>query len=343
MSQPAILALTTGEPAGIGPDLALQWMQEYQQLESTEQTQWDHTRVLVLANADVLQARARQLGIGLKPYWVNTWQALENLPPLSSGYLPVWSLPIQAPVMPGELNPANATYVLDMLTLAAQGCMEKRFAGMVTAPVHKGVINDAGVDFSGHTEFLQMYTGSRQVVMMLATARLRVALVTTHLPLRAVADAITQEKLQQVLEILYTSLQQQWGIAQPKILVCGLNPHAGEGGHLGDEEIQIIEPVLQTYRDQGKNIVGPLPADTLFTEKVLHGADAVLAMYHDQGLPVLKHQGFGQAANITLGLPIVRTSVDHGTALELAGRGQAHTGSLWTALQAARVMRPLIF
>jgi 4-hydroxythreonine-4-phosphate dehydrogenase len=236
---------------------------------------------------------------------------------------------------PGVLNPANAAYVLRTLELAARGCLDGRFAAIVTAPVHKGVINDAGVTFSGHTEFFAELTGSTQVVMMLACPGLRVALATTHLPLRAVADAIDPPLLERVLHILHADLQTKFGIKAPRILVCGLNPHAGEGGHIGREEIDIIIPVLERLRTQGMHLEGPLPADTLFTPKHLTDADAVLAMYHDQGLPVLKHMGFGNAVNITLGMPIIRTSVDHGTALDLAGRGTADAGSLKVALATA--------
>ena len=216
--------------------------------------------------------------------------------------------------------------------------LNRQFAGMITAPVHKGVINEAGIPFSGHTEFLADLTHTPQVVMMLATRGLRVALVTTHLPLRQVSDAITPERLMRVTRILHADLQQKFGIARPRILVCGLNPHAGEGGHLGHEEIDIIEPTLERLRSEGMDLRGPLPADTLFTPKYLEHCDAVLAMYHDQGLPVLKYKGFGAAVNITLGLPIIRTSVDHGTALDLAGSGKIDTGSLQVALETAYQM-----
>lgn len=228
--------------------------------------------------------------------------------------------------------------MLETLTRAGQGCLDGTFAGMITAPVHKGVINQAGIAFSGHTEFLAELTHTQQVVMMLATRGLRVALVTTHLPLKDVAAAITTERLERVIRILHADLQSKFGIAEPRILVCGLNPHAGEGGHLGREEIEIIEPTLERMRTQGVNLIGPLPADTLFTPKYLEHADAVLAMYHDQGLPVLKFKGFGAALNVTLGLPIIRTSVDHGTALDLAGTGKVDIGSLQVALETAYQM-----
>ena len=241
---------------------------------------------------------------------------------------------LNAPAICGQLNPANSHYVLKTIRMATQGCMDGVFAAMVTAPVHKGVINDAGISFSGHTEFIAEMTGGVPV-MMLATPGLRVALVTTHLPLSQVSAAITPKALTDVIHLLDSDLRQRFGITNPKILVCGLNPHAGENGHLGREEIDLIEPVLNQLRNEGIHLEGPLPADTLFTPKYLDAADAVLAMYHDQGLPVLKHKGFGQAVNITLGLPIIRTSVDHGTALELAGTGKANLGSLKLALQTA--------
>src|SRR5690606_14870997 len=258
--------------------------------------------------------------------------------PAPAGSLYVWDTPLQAEVTAGQLDARNAAYVLETLRRAGQGCIDGNFAGIITAPVHKGVINEAGVPFSGHTEFFAEQTGTEQVVMMLATRGLRVALVTTHLPLRNVADAITPERLKRVTRILHADLRDKFGIARPRILVCGLNPHAGEGGHLGREEIEIIEPALETLRSEGLDLIGPLPADTLFTPKHLENCDAVLAMYHDQGLPVLKYKGFGAAVNVTLGLPIVRTSVDHGTALDLAGTGRIDTGSLQVALETAYQM-----
>jgi 4-hydroxythreonine-4-phosphate dehydrogenase len=315
------IALTPGEPAGIGPDLCLMLAAE----------PCRHERVVV-ADPDLLAARARLLGlqVELAPFDSN---ALPR--PQAAGQLSV--LPVKMPeaCQPGLLNPGNARYVLSTLERAGQGCLDGRFAAVVTAPVHKGVINDAGVAFSGHTEFFAEQTGSAQVVMMLACPGLRVALATTHLPLRAVPDAIDQPLLERVLHILHSDLQHKFGIAAPRILVCGLNPHAGESGHMGREEIDIIIPVLERLRAQGMHLEGPLPADTLFTPKHLQHADAVLAMYHDQGLPVLKHMGFGNAVNITLGMPIIRTSVDHGTALDLAGRGAADPGSLRVALDTA--------
>ncbi|MEH6486384.1 MULTISPECIES: 4-hydroxythreonine-4-phosphate dehydrogenase PdxA [Pseudomonas] len=318
-------ALTPGEPAGIGPDLCLLLAREQQAQP-----------IIAIANCALLAQRAQLLGLNIQLISVTPDTFPEQPAPAGSQY--VWDTPLGAPVTAGQLNPANAAYVLETLTRAGQGCMDGHFAGMITAPVHKGVINEGGVSFSGHTEFLAELTNTEQVVMMLATHGLRVALVTTHLPLKDVADAITPERLSRVTRILHNDLRDKFGISQPKILVCGLNPHAGEGGHLGHEEIDVIEPTLEQLRAEGINLIGPLPADTLFTPKHLDHCDAVLAMYHDQGLPVLKFKGFGAAVNITLGLPIIRTSVDHGTALDLAGSGNIDTGSLQVALQNAFAM-----
>ena len=322
---PRPFALTPGEPAGIGPDLCLLLSRQAQ----------PHVLVAVASRA-LLANRAAQLGLTIELHEVDP-QALPQQP-AAAGQLYVWDTPLAEPAVAGQLNPANASYVLNTLQRAGQGCLDGLFAGMITGPVHKGVINEAGIPFSGHTEFLAELTHIEQVVMMLATRGLRVALVTTHLPLREVADAITGERLQRVTRILHADLHSKFGIAQPRILVCGLNPHAGEGGHLGREEIDIIEPALQQLRDEGMQLIGPLPADTLFTPKHLEQADAVLAMYHDQGLPVLKYKGFGAAVNVTLGLPIIRTSVDHGTALDLAGSGRIDCGSLQVALETAYQM-----
>ncbi|MDO8698751.1 MAG: 4-hydroxythreonine-4-phosphate dehydrogenase PdxA [Pseudomonas sp.] len=323
--KPALFALTPGEPAGIGPDLCLL-------LAAQPQPQ----PLIAIASLELLTARASQLqlSVQLLPVSPAAWPTQ----PAAAGSLYVWDTPLQAPVSAGQLDPANAAYVLETLERAAHGCLNGDFAAMITAPVHKGVINQAGIAFSGHTEFLADLTHTEQVVMMLATHGLRVALVTTHLPLRAVADAITDERLTRVSRILHADLVNKFGIAQPRILVCGLNPHAGEGGHMGREELEIIEPCLARLRSEGLNLIGPLPADTLFTPKYLEHCDAVLAMYHDQGLPVLKYKGFGAAVNITLGLPIIRTSVDHGTALDLAGSGKIDTGSLRVALETAYQM-----
>lgn len=285
----------------------------------------------MIADPDLLEQRAQQLGLPFE------WQEWSQLPAAEKS-LRILPIALRAPVQPGQLNPANAAYVLETLEKAVDGCHAGTFSALVTGPVQKSVINDAGIPFTGHTEFLQQRCGVDQVVMMLACPGLRVALATTHLPLRAVADAITPGLLENVIRITVHDLQQHFGIQKPRLLVCGLNPHAGESGHMGDEEIRIIQPVLQKLRSEGFQLEGPLPADTLFTPHHLERADAVLAMYHDQGLPVLKHLGFGNAVNITLGLPIIRTSVDHGTALDLAGTGRADTGSLRAAIDIARQM-----
>lgn len=319
------LLITAGEPAGIGPDLVLQLAAEGWSPD------W-----LVVADPQLLSDRAAVLGLPCPLHEVRQDQLDLPVPQGKIGVLPV---ALATAAQPGVLNPANAAYVLETLRLATDLCLQQQAAGLVTAPVHKGVINDAGYVFTGHTEFLQQRCGCDEVVMLLATAELRVALATTHLPLRAVADAITAERLERIIRIFHQDLINRFGYTQPRLLVCGLNPHAGEGGHLGREEIEVIEPLLQQLRQEGLELIGPLPADTLFTEKVLAQGDAVLAMYHDQGLPVLKHRGFGRAANITLGLPIIRTSVDHGTALPLAGTGQADIGSLKTALYYAEQFR----
>lgn len=318
------LALSAGEPAGIGPDLCIQLAQQQQ-----------NQQLIVIADIGLMKQRAEQLGLPLTLIEFNPEQPAT---PSQPGELCILHRPLAEPAEPGQLNCANAAYVLDTLTCAAQGCLDGTFDALVTAPVHKAVINDAGTAFSGHTEFLMKLTGSEQVVMMLACDGLRVALLTTHLPLSQVPAAITPQRLKQISRILHHDLQHRFGITQPRILVCGLNPHAGEGGHLGLEEQQIIEPTLEQLRHEGLNLIGPLPADTLFTPHQLERGDAVLAMYHDQGLPVLKHKGFGNAVNITLGMPIIRTSVDHGTALDLAGTGKADCGSLATAISYAAQM-----
>lgn len=315
-------ALTPGEPAGIGPDLCLMMAQAVQPYP-----------VIVISNADMLRQRAIQLALEVQVIEVEPQQLPDQ--PAPAGSLYVLDTPLYQPVVAGQLNEANAQHVLETLTRAGQGCLNGQFDAMITAPVHKGIINQAGVPFSGHTEFLQQLTGAPRVVMMLATHGLRVALVTTHLPLRDVADAVTADRIESVTRILHQDLQDKFGIQNPHILVCGLNPHAGEDGHLGREELDIITPALDNLRAEGLNLTGPLPADTLFTPMNLKHCDAVLAMYHDQGLPVLKHKGFGAAVNITLGMPIIRTSVDHGTALDLAGTGNIDTGSLEIALVTA--------
>lgn len=317
------IALTPGEPAGIGPDLCIALAQSDLPCQ-----------LVAIASPDLLQERAKRLGLPLKIIEFNGTAPIE---PHQAGQLTVLPVDLITPVSAGQLNAANSRYVLKAISKASQGCVKGLFNAMVTAPVHKGIINNAGFAFSGHTEFIADITGGFPV-MMLATPGLRVALVTIHMPLAEVPKAITHNRLRQVIRTLYNDLRARFSIDKPRILVCGLNPHAGENGYLGREEIDIIEPVLNGLRKQGLNLDGPLPADTLFTPKYLAQADAVLAMYHDQGLPVLKHMGFGRAANITLGLPIIRTSVDHGTALDLAGTGTADSGSLRYALEAALMM-----
>ena len=317
------LVLTPGEPAGIGPDLCVQL------------AQGDLPYALVvIASPELLLQRAKFLGLRLAIDEFNP--ALPPTPHIA-GRLSVLPVEVNEPVNCGQTTPLNSRYVLKTLTKATQGCINGTFDALVTGPVDKGIINDAGFTFSGHTEYIAEMTGGHPV-MMLATEKLRVALVTTHLPLKDVSAAITHTRLRSVIRVLAHDLTSRFNIASPKILVCGLNPHAGENGHLGHEEIEIITPVLDSLRQQGVDLIGPLPADTLFTPKYLKTADAVLAMYHDQGLPVLKYQGFGKAVNITLGLPIIRTSVDHGTALDLAGTGNADIGSLLVALQTALTM-----
>lgn len=318
-----LLAVTAGEPAGIGPDLCLQLAQHPQVQQ-----------VVVLADKALLQRRAAQLGLNVQ---LHDYDPLQ-VSPLPSGHLRVLHVPLVQPVQAGRLNPANSAHVLNLLTRALRGCQSGEFAGMVTAPVHKGVINDAGIPFTGHTEFLAEQTNTAQVVMMLAGGGMRVALATTHLALREVPGAITAPLLESVLRIIQRDFSRRFGIAKPRILVAGLNPHAGEGGYLGREEIDIMIPVLDRLRAQGMDVSAPLPADTLFTPQRLAQCDCVLAMYHDQGLPVLKHASFGRGVNVTLGLPVIRTSVDHGTALELAGSGRAEVGSLLEAIQTAAEM-----
>ncbi len=316
------LAITPGEPAGIGPDLLLQLAQQPQPAE-----------LVAVADPQLLQQRADKLGLKIE---LQQFDSNQPAQPHQAGSLKVLPVKLHQASQCGQLNQNNAHYVLETLRQATLGCMDNRFDAIVTAPVHKGIINQAGIKFSGHTEFLAELTHTKQVVMMLATPGLRVALATTHLPLREIADAITPTLLEEVIRILQHDLQHKFGIEQPSIYVCGLNPHAGEDGHLGHEDEAIVKPVLNKLRDSdAMQLIGPLPADTLFIPKYLDHADAVLAMYHDQGLPVLKHKGFGNAVNITLGLPIIRTSVDHGTALDLAGTGKGDTGSLELAITTA--------
>ena len=324
MSQP-LIAVTSGEPAGIGPELCLKL------------ADWSGAgHPVVLGDRDLLAERAAALG------WSITLRDYMPGQSAAAGHLDVLHLPLAKPAQAGLLDPANGPYVLSLLDRALLGCQRGEFAAIATAPVHKGVINQAGIAFTGHTEYLAEKTGTPLVVMMLAgdTPRgpLRVALTTTHLPLKDVPAAITADLLERILRILDHDLRRKYGITAPRILVTGLNPHAGEGGYLGREEIDIIEPLLEKLRREGLQLSGPHPADTLFTPPVLAGGDAVLAMYHDQGLTALKYATFGNGINVTLGLPIIRTSVDHGTALTLAGTGQANPGSLFAAVaEAARM------
>jgi 4-hydroxythreonine-4-phosphate dehydrogenase len=303
-----VIAVTSGEPAGIGPDICLR-LADYAPGTAPG-------RIVVLGDRTLLTERATVLGLDVNR-------------------IEICHIPLKKSVLAGRLDPANARYVLDLLDAALAGCVSGEYAAMVTAPVAKNVINDAGIPFSGHTEYLAEKTRTPRVVMMLAGAGLRVALATIHLALKDVPAAITFDELETTLRILHADMQAKFGIAQPRILVAGLNPHAGESGHMGLEEIEIITPVLKKLRSEGMNLIGPLPADTLFTRNVLAGSDAQLAMYHDQGLAVLKYAAFDEGINVTLGLPIIRTSVDHGTALDLAGTGKASPISLFAAVDAA--------
>ena len=315
------IVITSGEPAGVGPELILEIARQAWPAE-----------LVILGDSRLLASRARALGrqIGIAEFAAGT-------PPTESraGRLLVADLPLPAPVVPGRLDPRNASWVVELLRQACWGCQQGTFAAMVTPPVHKGAINDAGIPFTGHTEFLAQLTGSETPVMLLVAGQLRVALQTTHLPLKAVPGAITRERVEATTRILADGLRRRFGIASPQIVVLGLNPHAGESGHLGTEELLEISPAIASLQAAGLSVTGPVPADTAFIEANLRGVDAVLAMYHDQGLPVLKHRGFGTAVNVTLGLPIIRTSVDHGTALDLAGTGRADAGSLRAAVELA--------
>ncbi|MDT8403346.1 4-hydroxythreonine-4-phosphate dehydrogenase PdxA [Sulfuriflexus sp.] len=317
---PPRLVITSGEPAGIGPDLCLQ-------LKAPPAAE-----LVVLGDRELIARRAQLLDIAFD------WPEYDP-DIVRPGQISLQHIPLEVPCEPGQLDAANANYVLALIRQATMGCLTGEFAAMVTAPIHKGIINEAGARFSGHTEYLaELCNIDTPPVMMLATEGLRVALATTHLPLAEVSRHISRESLTTILTILNNELRSHFGIETPSILVCGLNPHAGENGHLGREEIDVIEPALAALREQGLRLQGPLPADTLFTPPYLEQADAVLAMYHDQGLPVLKHMGFGRAVNITLGLPIIRTSVDHGTALDLAGTGRADAGSMAVAINTALEM-----
>lgn len=324
-----LLLVTPGEPAGIGPDLLIQLAQQVLPANT-----------VVVADPTLLTERAQQMGLSVQIQTLSM-DELAHHPVSQPTAKHIVCVPVarSTSTTAGQADPRNARYVLDCLDLAADACLDGRAQALITGPVHKAVINDAGIDFSGHTEYLAARCHSGEPLMMLATEGLRVALATTHLPLSEVPAQITPARLRYLLSVLHNGLQTQFGIAQPHILVAGLNPHAGEDGHLGREEIDIIIPVLEALRAEGMNLSGPLPADTLFTPHKLAKADAVFAMYHDQGLPVLKYKGFGSAVNITLGLPIVRTSVDHGTALDLAATGKADTGSLRYALTVAAAMQ----
>lgn len=317
------LAITAGEPAGIGPDILL---------SCAAQGNGIAAELIAIADPTLLTQRAAALGIAIE---LQLFDPTKTSAVHTDGHLYYQPVALAEPCEPGQLNAANAAYVVETLQQALAGCTAGQFDAIVTAPVQKSVINDAGIAFSGHTEFFAEASGTSDVVMMLATANLRVALATTHLPLAEVPRAITAAGLTQTIEILHRDLVQKFGINHPRIAVLGLNPHSGEGGHLGREEIETIIPVLERMRAQGMDLLGPLPADTAFNPKVLDQVDAVLAMYHDQGLPVLKYSGFGEAINITLGLPVIRTSVDHGTALDLAATGQASATSLRRAMEVA--------
>ena len=321
MGQRAPLVITAGEPAGIGPELCLSLARE--SLPAP---------VVVVGDPDVLRERAREAGIDVEVVEID----LAAVGDVAAGDKRLNVLPVRYPatVTAGRLEPANAPALLDGLRLAVKGCLDGTFAGLVTAPLQKSVINDAGIAFSGHTEFLAELTGAALPVMLLASGELRVALASTHLPLRAVPDYLTADRLRDVLQVLIDDLRARFHIEDPEIIVCGLNPHAGEGGHLGTEDDDVIRPVVEEFASRGIRVRGPLPADTAFTPNA-GGRDAVLAMYHDQGLPVLKYAGFGNAVNVTLGLPIIRTSVDHGTALDIAGTGRADNGSLLAAVRLA--------
>jgi 4-hydroxythreonine-4-phosphate dehydrogenase len=315
-----VVAVTPGEPAGVGPDICLELARGRPPV-----------RLVVIADRNMLAERARLLRMDIELVDF----AAGRLDASGGGRLSVCHVPAPATVTPGDLDKANSRYVLRTLEVAIDGCLDGRFDAMTTGPVNKAVINDAGLPFTGHTEFLAARCGVAHVVMMLVGGGMRVALATTHLALREVARAITAESLTKTLEVLHADLVGRFGIAAPRLLVAGLNPHAGESGHLGREEIDVIAPVLDRLRQRGFDLEGPLPADTLFNPQRLSRADAVLAMYHDQGLPVLKHASFGGGVNVTLGLPLIRTSVDHGTALDLAGSGRADCGSLVAAITLA--------
>lgn len=315
------IAITPGEPAGIGPDLVIKIAQQSWPVE-----------IVVLASKELLLDRAKQLNL---PLTLIEYDKSKSPLAQQSQTLTILPIDLAADCIAGVLNSDNGPYVVDTLRIASEMNMSGEFDAIVTGPVHKGLINKSGIAFSGHTEYFAHQANCSDVVMLLATEGLRVALVTTHIPLAYVSKAITRERLQKVTRILHDDLVNKFGIKEPKIYACGLNPHAGEDGHLGREEIEVINPALEELRQEGINVFGTLPADTIFQEKYLAEADVILAMYHDQGLPVLKYKGFGSSVNITLGLPFIRTSVDHGTAVELAGTGKADSGSFIAAINSA--------
>jgi len=315
------IALTPGEPAGIGPDLCLLLAQQAQPAE-----------VVTICDPELLRQRAARLGLSFRYRRFDPARAAHAT---AGGELCILPVKLKTAAHCGVLDTHNARYVLDTLDIAIDGCLSGQFHALVTGPLHKGNINDAGIPFSGHTEYLAAATRTEDVVMLLASDTLRVALATTHVPLAQVSSMLDADRLKRVIRVLHTGLRSRFGISRPRIKVCGLNPHAGEGGHLGHEEIETIIPALQDLRGEGIELQGPLPADTIFNQAGLEHCDAVLAMYHDQGLPVLKYSSFGRAVNITLGLPFIRTSVDHGTALELAGSGNVDPGSLQMAIASA--------
>ena len=324
-NNPPVIAVTAGEPAGIGPDLCVMLARQPRA-----------ERIVVIANAQLLEARARCLGL---PWRAIAFDPTEGWPPTTSAEaIAVFDVPLAASVTPGRLDRNNAPYVLRTLEIALDGCLDGRFDAIVTAPVHKGIINDAGVAFTGHTEFFAERTQTPRVVMMLIGGGMRVALATTHLAVKDIASHITRDSLETTLRILHHDMMTRFGLAVPRIAIAGLNPHAGESGHMGREEIEVMIPLIKALRAEGMDLSDPLPADTLFNPEKLKAFDCVLAMYHDQGLPVLKYASFGHGVNVTLGLPVIRTSVDHGTALDIAGSGKADPGSLHAAIDLAAAL-----
>lgn len=319
------ILITPGEPAGIGPDITIQVAQQH----------WP-AQLVAIADPELLSVRAKLLNLPLHLYEYDQQHTPIEHQPGTLAYLPVY---LQAPVVSGQLNAANAAYVIETLKLAAFLCQQKQAHAVVTGPVHKEIINQAGIPFSGHTEFFSQVCQHVPTVMLFALEHIKVALVTTHLPLKEVPAAITQQKIIQVLSIVNQGLRQYFNLITPNLLIAGLNPHAGEGGYLGREEIDVIIPALTQLKENGINVIGPLPADTIFTQKYLDQADAIVAMYHDQALPLIKYMGFGHAVNVTLGLPFIRTSVDHGTALDIAGTPLVDAKSLETAIQLALSMQ----